>query len=349
MRLRAMSREQKRLCACVMYSDGLPIKNAAEFLNISPYVARSAVHRLLLKGTIVDKRHPGRCSRLTNRDMRHVKLTATKGLYYSASILAKEISSDLGIALSGRHTIRLLHRFGYHRYADRAAPALTTRWRNARREFYRANLATNWKHVVFTDEKIFRLKKCGRLKYYARSFEEYQEKHHRLPHDTGKSLKVWGAISHYGVGPLFEVSKSMNCNDYTAKILAPLLSTSRQRGMLVGCSSVCPKDFLWQQDNAGFHHAKAATDFFERHNISVLKWPSYSPDLSPIENVWNMISYKLRTRQIASGTILRGKALLKAIQSEWYSITPQQCNVLVGSMPDRLNEMFRRNYGIIDY
>lgn len=344
-----MNREQKRLCACVMYSDGLPIKDAAEFLDISPYVARSAVHRLLLRGSIADSRRPGRCSRLTKRDQRHVKFTATKGLYYSAGMLAQDMSSDYDIELSRRHALRLLQGFGYHRYADRAAPALSPKWRSARRDFYRANLDCNWKHVVFTDEKVFRLKKCGRLKYYARSFEEYQEKHHRLPRDTAPSVKVWGAISYYGVGPLFEVSQTMNCSDYTSKVLAPVLSTREQRGRLVGYARGCPRDFVWQQDNASFHRAEAATKFFKKHNISVLKWPSYSPDLSPIENIWNMIEYKIRTRQIASGVILRGKALLRAIQSAWYSITPQQCNVIVGSMPDRLNEMFRRNYGIIDY
>ena len=332
-----------------MYADGIRVSTVAETLGVSNYIVKNSVVRMLQTGGMADRPRSGKTTRLSSRSRRLVKYSAMRGLYCSANTLASDMGRIYKVRISGRHTRRALRAYGFHRYADKLGPRITPKWRRARREFYRTNLATDWKHVVFTDEKVFAQESNGRIKYYARSFEEYQEKHHTLPFGHAARIKVWGAISDYGVGPLILVDSHMTTADYVRDVLQPAIGNRRQRAGLLGRRGGSVRDFIWQQDNAPCHHGPAARHFFESRNIHVMKWPAYSPDLSPIENIWNILQYRLRVQQTTTGTVYNNETLFRAVQEAWNSITQEECRAIIRSMPDRLNELFRRNYNIIDY
>uniref|UniRef100_A0AAZ3SRB2 Tc1-like transposase DDE domain-containing protein n=1 Tax=Oncorhynchus tshawytscha TaxID=74940 RepID=A0AAZ3SRB2_ONCTS len=46
---------------------------------------------------------------------------------------------------------------------------------------------------------------------------------------------------------------------------------------------------MFQHDIAWPHVAMICTQFLEAENIPVFPWPAYSPDLSPIEHVWDAL------------------------------------------------------------
>uniref|UniRef100_A0A8C4S3M1 Osteoclast-stimulating factor 1 n=1 Tax=Erpetoichthys calabaricus TaxID=27687 RepID=A0A8C4S3M1_ERPCA len=52
-------------------------------------------------------------------------------------------------------------------------------------------------------------------------------------------------------------------------------------------------DFIFQQDLAPAHSAKATSTWFKDHGIPVLDWPANSPDLNPIENLWGIVKRKI--------------------------------------------------------
>ncbi len=90
-------------------------------------------------------------------------------------------------------------------------------------------------------------------------------------------------------------------------------------------------DFIFQQDLAPAHSAKATSTWFKDHGIPVLNWPANSPDLNPIENLWGIVTRKMRYARPNNAEELKA-----TIRATWALITPEQCHRLIDSMPRRI-------------
>ncbi|GFW89119.1 transposable element Tc3 transposase [Trichonephila clavipes] len=60
-----------------------------------------------------------------------------------------------------------------------------------------------------------------------------------------------------------------------------------------------------------------------------MDWPAYSPDLNPIEHVWDMLGRRIAARQL-SPTCL--SELRRALLDEWCNIPQYQIDNLILSM-----------------
>ncbi len=78
-----------------------------------------------------------------------------------------------------------------------------------------------------------------------------------------------------------------------------------------------------QHDNAQPHVAKICTQFLEAENIPVLVWPAYSPDMSPIEHVWDALDRRIRQRVPVPANI---QQLHTTIEEEWTNIPQATIN-----------------------
>ena len=54
-------------------------------------------------------------------------------------------------------------------------------------------------------------------------------------------------------------------------------------------------EIIFQQDNAPAHKKASVKAFLDAQSYETLAWPPQSPDLSPIEWVWNIIKMKMKT------------------------------------------------------
>ena len=110
--------------------------------------------------------------------------------------------------------------------------------------------------------------------------------------------------------------------------------------------------WVFQQDNDPKHRAIKMKELLHRQVLKILDWPSYSPDLNPIENLWAII--KKRVEKRVSKIIRKEKTISVEhwhglIREEWEYISLDTCLNLVNSISGRLNEVLENNGKRINY
>ncbi|KAI3359140.1 hypothetical protein L3Q82_002673 [Scortum barcoo] len=111
-----------------------------------------------------------------------------------------------------------------------------------------------------------------------------------LQHDRfgSGSVMVWGGISLGGRTALHVLARgSLTAIRYRDEILRPLV---RPYAGAVG------PGFLLMQDNARPHVAGVCQQFLQDEGIDAMDWPARSPDLNPIEHIWDIMSRSIHQR-----------------------------------------------------
>ena len=105
-------------------------------------------------------------------------------------------------------------------------------------------------------------------------------------------------------------------------------------------------DFIFQQDNAPPHSSHQTREFLESREIEVLQWPPQSPDLSPIENLWGILSEKV----YKEGKVYNTKDdLWAAVQTAWDEVPVEIFKNLYKSIPNRLIKVLESGGKRIQY
>ncbi|GFT58515.1 transposable element Tc1 transposase [Trichonephila clavipes] len=90
--------------------------------------------------------------------------------------------------------------------------------------------------------------------------------------------------------------------------------------------------FVFMDDNATWHRTLAVQDCVDSEGIQCLVWPARSPDLNPIENVWDALG-----RQGAGqGPPTNKNTVIRALTEEWDKLPQQLLDNVVQSRVRRV-------------
>lgn len=191
-----------------------------------------------------------------------------------------------------------------------------------------ADLVTN--NIVFTDEKKFT---CRRLLPKRRVYHDpnLQLDPERHDHNNRQSIMVWGAIGHNFKSDLMVVPGTMDAVDYQNVLTHALINRIPEADR---------EHLRFVQDNAAVHSAHTTLVFLRNHRINKVTWPSRSPDMNPIENLWAHMS---RIVYRNNAHYANPEQLRTAVMNCWDAITQEEINNYVASFPQRLDEVARVN------
>ncbi|GFX02711.1 DDE_3 domain-containing protein [Trichonephila clavipes] len=88
-------------------------------------------------------------------------------------------------------------------------------------------------------------------------------------------------------------------------------------------------EFLFLDDNARPHRANIVDECLLSEDITRMDWPAYSPDLNPIEHVWDMLGRRIAAHQVPPTCL---PELRRALLDEWYNIPQDQIDNLIPSI-----------------
>ena len=150
---------------------------------------------------------------------------------------------------------------------------------------------------------------------------------------------LWGCITWDGVGFVHRIDGNMNAAMYTS-ILDAALTRSLEH------HDLSTDDIIFQQDNDPKHTSRLAREYFAEHGIDVMEWSAQSPDLNPIEHVWQNFKRALNMPTMPPSGMAD---LWERIVEEWNAIPATAIRELISSMPARCQAVIDANGGHTKY
>uniref|UniRef100_A0A1I7XTU6 DDE_3 domain-containing protein n=1 Tax=Heterorhabditis bacteriophora TaxID=37862 RepID=A0A1I7XTU6_HETBA len=167
----------------------------------------------------------------------------------------------------------------------------------ARVAFAREHLtwsAVKWTKVIFSNESKFnRFGSDGKKYVRRRPGKEFMSKCTvpTIKHGGG-SVMVWAAFNRNGPEPLHIVEGIMDSTFYLRILENNLLLYARNQRL--------DRNWTFQQDNDAKHSSNATKHWVHQKEITKMEWPSQSPDLNPIEHLWNDVEKEVQRQKPAN-------------------------------------------------
>lgn len=177
-----------------------------------------------------------------------------------------------------------------------------------------------WSHVIFSDEKKFNLDGPDGWAYYWRDIRT-EPLHFKKRQGGGASVMIWAGIWSHGRTAICFEDRNINSEVYCDMLNTYLLPVRRY---------FLNPPLIFMQDNAPAHRSQFTKNWLTDHEVNILPWPPYSPDLNPIEHCWALLSREVYKENRQFDNVNQLKA---AILSAWDEIDAEAIANLIESMP----------------
>ncbi|GFV10599.1 transposable element Tcb2 transposase [Trichonephila clavipes] len=210
---------------------------------------------------------------------------------------------------------------------------LTSRHRRDRREWVTEHVNSRrneWSNVLFSDESRFSVHPDNRRIFIWR--DRGSRNNPAFVHESvrfgGGGVLVYDGISIDRRTDLYIIRDGpLTARRYRDEILRP---------SVVPYAAAIGDDFILMDDNCRPPRANLVEDFLFEEEIVRMEWPSCSPDMNPIEHVWDALGRRVAVRQPSPQTLQEQE---RAFLEEWDRIPQLVINNLIDSMPQRCSTL----------
>ena len=129
---------------------------------------------------------------------------------------------------------------------------------------------------------------------------------------------LWGGFSAKGL---------IGCHSFTCIMNATYYVEILQNHLLHNAKKQFGRRWRLEQDNDPKHNSRVAQEFISREVPEIIDWPSNSPDLNQIENLWSIMKRRVEKRKPTDI-----EELDSFLHEEWENIDLEIINNLINSM-----------------
>lgn len=221
-----------------------------------------------------------------------------------------EISKDFDVSPTKVKFILNEKKINY--FKKTAVVELTEKHKNNRVKFSEIFIQYNYfqiPKIIFTDESTFVVILENGGVWRTQGLYPPESFYYKNAHPP--SVMIWAGIGPFGYKTkLLRFSGKVNSEYYCRQL--------EQNGIFEDLNNTFGRWWVWQQDNAPAHHSHVTQNFLSEKVPRSVEWPAKSPDLSPIEQVWDYMKDKIAGRRFNNAD-----ELFNALQAVWFAIPPE--------------------------
>ncbi|GFU10295.1 transposable element Tcb2 transposase [Trichonephila clavipes] len=273
----------------------------AQTIGLSQSAISRIWNRFLETGSVGRRPGQGRRRATTPNEDRYLVLMARRHRNMNATLLQQHLRSATGTRVSTQTVRNRLHGVGLYAHRPMVCVRLTSRHRRDRSVLSSGGNRGSRNNPALEHESV----RFG-----------------------GGGVLVYGGIAIDGCTDLYIIRDGpLTARRYRDEILSPIV---------VPYAEAIGDDFILMDDNCRPHHANLVEDFLFEEGIVRMELPACSPDMNPIEHVWDALGRRVAGLQPPLQT-LQGMEI--ALLEEWDRIPQLVINSLIDSMPQKCSTL----------